>query len=77
MILPNTNELLRAAESALSNEERLSSYKERKARYDAQNRLQRAYDDYLDKRCPQDAGEPEWWSYIDADQEFQEKHDAS
>ena len=34
-ILPNTNELLRAAESALTNEQRLAAYEERKLRYGA------------------------------------------
>ena len=27
-------------------------------------------DDYLDKRIPEGAGEPDWWCFLDADQEY-------
>ena len=62
-ILTNTNELLRAAESYMTNEERLSAYEAKKRVREAQNRLQRAYDDYVDKRIPPDAGEPDNFYY--------------
>ena len=48
-ILPNTNELLRDAESALTNKERLDAYEERKLRYGAENCSEPHWWTYEDK----------------------------
>ena len=47
--LTNTNELLRGAEEALTNKERMDAYEERKLRYGAENGLEPHWWTYEDK----------------------------
>ncbi len=70
-ILPNANELLRAALTGLSNEDRLALYKQRKALYEAQKGLQA----YLDKVAAPGSSEPDWWTYEDNDSEWIKQHE--
>ena len=51
------NDLLIQAEENLTNEERLALWRQR-------------MQDYLDKKCPDEAMEPAWWTYVDNDSQW-------
>lgn len=56
------NDLLIQAEENLTNEERLALWRQR-------------MQDYLDKRIPPGSGQPDWWEYVDQDENYINQHE--